>query len=259
MKRILPLASRLFVLLVFCGLTGLAQTGALHVLASNGMREVLKDVTPQCQRAIGHPLAFVFDSTTGLKAKIAAGETFDAVVLTSDAVEELASSGKVASASTTRIARCGIGIGIRKGAPRPDITTSAALKQALLKSRSITFAQDGASRVHILEMFDKFGIAEAMKPKIMPEHGSVRSAGLVRDGKSDMVLTLISEILPIEGVELLGPLPKDVQSYVNFSAGTAVHPQNPEAAKAMIRFLTGPAAAPVYEAKGMEAVAGGGK
>ena len=227
-----------------------AQGGEVHILVSNGVKAVVDELKPQAERAIGHPLSIEFGTTTGLKQKIEAGENFDATFLTSDAIADLVKSGKLAGSSS--LARCGIGMGARAGAPKPDIRTPEALKETLHQAKAITYAQDGASRGSIEKMLGGFGIAEQMKAKTMLVPGSVKSNELVAAGKADYVLTLVSEILPAPGVELIGPLPEQVQNYISFSAGVSQKAAHAESAKALVQFFKGPAAASVYKAKGLE-------
>jgi len=229
-----------------------AQNAPLHVLASNGVKAVIDDLRPQAEKAIGRPLTIEFDTSSSVKKRIEGGDAFDVAILTSDVIGDLAKSGKIAAGTRTEIARCGIGIGVRSGAPKPDIKTADALKKTLLASKSVTFAQDGASRVYILQMFDKFGIADTMKSKIVLEQGSTRSNARVADGSAEMIMTLVSEILPAPGVQLVGPLPAEVQSYVNFAAGIGASSRNSDAGKALMKFFASPATAPALKKMGME-------
>jgi molybdate transport system substrate-binding protein len=225
----------------------MAQNAPIHVLVSNGVRAVVQELRPQCERAIGHPLALEFDSTTGLRQKIDSGEAFDATILTTDAIDALAKQGKTGKG--TPVARAGIGVGVHAGEAKPDISTPDALKRALLHATVIAYAGDGASRAYIDKMIEDMGIMADVKRNIALTHGSEAAGEKVASGKGGLVLTLVSEILPMKGIDLVGPLPADVQHYVNFAA--AVHGTNPDAAK-LITFLTSPAAASVYKAKGME-------
>jgi molybdate transport system substrate-binding protein len=229
-----------------------AQNAPVHVLASNGIKAVMEELQPQAERVVGRPLTVEFDTSSSVKKRIESGEAFDMAILTSDVIEDLSKAGKIATGTRTELARCGIGIGVRSGAAKPDIHTSDALKKTLLATKSITYAQDGASRTYILQMLDKFGIADAMKAKTILEQGSVRSNARVADGSAEMVLTLVSEILPAKGVELVGPLPADVQHYVNFAAGIGAASKNADAGKVVAKFLSGPAIRPTLKAKGME-------
>jgi len=229
-----------------------AQNAPVRVFASNGVKAVIEELQPQCERAIGHPMAIQFGSTTDLVKKIDGGEAFDLTMLTSEAIDQLIKSGKVAPKAAP-LARCGVGVGIRTGAPKPEFGTPEAMKRTLLKAKSVTYAEDGASRVFVEKMAERLGIASEIKAKTILTHGSGAATANVADGKAELVLTLASEILPVHGIELAGPLPDTLQGYINFAAGVSANANNAEAAKAVIQFLTGPAAAPVYKAKGMEA------
>ncbi len=238
--------------LAICAGTAAAQTDALRLIVSNGLKAVVVELQPQAERAIGHPLAMQFGTTAALKQKIETGEPFDAALITTDAIDALAQEGHIVSASRAKLARAGIGVGIQAGAAKPDIATPDGLKRALLGAKSITYAREGASRKHLDQMYGQLGIASAVGPKVVLTDGSAQSAARVAAGQSDMILTLVSEILPAPGVQLAGPLPKQLQSYIAFEVGISPHAQRADAAKALIRFLTASAAAPVFKAKGME-------
>jgi len=228
------------------------QSAPIRVLASNGVKAVLEKLQPECEHAIGRPLAVEFNSTTALRPRIDSGEAFDVVILTSEGIDELVKVGKIAGGTRADLARCGIGVGIRAGAPKPDIRTPEALRRTLLGAKSITYAQDGASRPHLEKMFDQLGIAGDLKSRIVMQQGSTRSTAMVADGGAEIVMTLISEIVPVRGIELVGPLPAELQSFVRFAAGAGSHAEHPEPARALIRFLAGPATAPAYKSSGME-------
>jgi molybdate transport system substrate-binding protein len=230
-----------------------AQNTPIHVLASNGVKAVIDELKPQAERAIGRPLALEYDTSSVVKKRIEDGAVFDVAILTSDVIDDLAKAARIDPGTRMEIARCGIGVGVRAGAPKPDIKTSAALKKTLLASKSVTYAENGASRKYILQMFDKFGITDAMKAKTISEQGSERSNARVADGSAEMILTLVSEILPAPGVQLVGPLPNDVQHYVNFAVGTSKNSKNIDADKALTKFLSSPAVDGILKAKGMQA------
>jgi len=228
-----------------------AQSGPLRLLVSNGMKGSLEALQAQAEKAVGRPLSIEFNSTAGLKKKIAAGETFDGTVITVEAVDELIAQGILTAASRTDVGRSELGIGIRTGAPKPDVGTPESLKQALLAAKSITYPQDGASRGYIEQMFQRLGITSDVKPKIILAQGSGPATESVAKGQAAMVLTLFSEILPIEGVEVLGPFPGDYRFDIKFAAAANAKSQNAAAVKTFIAFLTSPAAAPVLKAKGI--------
>jgi len=176
-----------------------ADRPALRVIVSNGVKTVIDEIRPQWEKAAGSPLSFEFGTTAALKQKIESGEPFDVTILTSDAIGDLIKEGKVAGSSRMELARCGIGLGTRAGAPKPDISTVDALKRTLHSAKSVTFAEAGASRTYLDKMFAQFGMADEMKAKTVLTPSSVNSNKLVSDGKAQYILTLVSEILPAPG------------------------------------------------------------
>jgi molybdate transport system substrate-binding protein len=229
-----------------------AGAQAIHIIASNGMKAVIDELKPAAEKAIGKPIEIEFGSTTMLKPKLDSGEGYDVAIVTSEVIDELVKAGKIAPGTRVNLSRCGVGVGVRAGAAKPDIKTGEAMKHALLNVKAVSYAQDGASRTTVEKMFAKMGIAEQMKTKTVLEQGSVRSAGRVVSGDADFVLTLVSEILPIKGIELLGPLPSEYQGYISFSAGVATKSANPGPAASFVKSLVAPANAATYKAKGME-------
>jgi len=229
-----------------------AQSDHVNALVSNGVKAVMEALRPQCERAIGHPIDMQFNTSVALKQQIEAGDGFDVTILTSELIDDLTKQGKIEAGSRVDLARSGIGVGIRTGAPKPDIGTSGAMKQTLLNAKTITYAQEGASRVYIEKMFESLGIADQVKSKIILEMKPGQPQINVAEGKADLVMTLVSEILPVHGIELLGPLPADFQHYVSMAGGVGANAHDPQTAKAVLKFLSGPKAAPVFKAKGME-------
>ncbi len=229
-----------------------AQNAAVRVLVSNGLKAAIEELQPQCERAIGHPLAIQFNSTASVKKKIEAGEGFDVAMITTEAIDDLIKQGKMAGGSRADLGRSQLGIGIQAGAAKPDIRTPEALKRTLREAKSITYPQDGASRGFIEKMFESLGIAADVKPKIILAPGSGPATESVAAGKAALVITLFSEILPVHGVEILGPLPGEFHYDIRFGAAASASAKNAEAASALIAFVTGPKAAPIFKAKGLE-------
>jgi len=256
MKTSLSTAAALFVLCAGFAIPLARRTAAqgseLHVMVSDGMKTVVEELTPQIERSIGRKLVMRFDSSRNLRDKIQAGEPFDAVIITSEVLDDLVRQGKISAASRREISRTGIGVGVRAGAPKPDISTPDALKQTLLNAKSLAFNPTGASSVHTYDMMARLGIADIMKPKLMLDPEPGRPQKNVADGKTDLVISLIPEIRFFPGVDLVGPLPAELQSYVNFAVGVAANAHDADGAKSLIQFLTGPATQPVLKAKGME-------
>jgi molybdate transport system substrate-binding protein len=226
-----------------------AQSAALNVLVSNGLKAATEDLQPECERAVGHPLEMHFYSTASVRNKIEAGEGFDVSMITTEAIDDLIKQGKLAAGSRTELGRSELGIGIRAGAAKPDIRTPEALKRTLREAKSITYPQDGASRGYIEKMFERLGIAAEVKPKIILAVGSGPATESVAAGKAGLVITLFSEILPVHGVEILGPLPGEFHYAIRFGAAISSTANNAEAARALLACVTGPKAAPILKAK----------
>jgi molybdate transport system substrate-binding protein len=229
-----------------------AQTTDLRVMISDGMKTVVEELTPQIEHSTGRKLAAQFNSSKNLRDKIQAGEPFDAAILTSDVLDDLIQKGKIAAGGRAEISRTGLGMGVRAGASKPDISTPDTLKRTLLAAKSISFNPTGASASHTYDMFSRLGITDAVKPKLMLDAEAGRPQMNVAGGKAELVISLIPEIKFFPGVDLVGPIPPDFQSYINFAAGIATNAHDPDAAKALIQFITGPAVVPVLKAKGME-------
>jgi molybdate transport system substrate-binding protein len=231
---------------------GLGVAAEIKVISSVGVKTVLEELAPQFERASEHKLKITFGTAVPLKRQIDAGEAFDVVILTPALVDDLAKQGQVAAGTASNVAKSGIGVAIRQGAPKPDIGSTDALKKTLLAARMIAYSKEGQSGAVMARLVERLGIAEEMKPKTILETRSGGVALNVVEGKADLAFNLISEILPIAGAELAGPLPAELQSYVVFTAGIGGATKEAEAAKAFINFLKAPAAVPVLKAKGME-------
>jgi molybdate transport system substrate-binding protein len=231
-----------------------AQNAELLVVVSDGMKPSVEELAPQIESSIGRKLKIDFNSSKALKEKVQSGEQFDAAILTSDVIDDLIKQGKIAAGTRTDIARTGMGVGVRAGAPKPDVSTPEALKRTLLSAKSITFNPSGASAPHVYDIFQRLGIAENVKSKLILKENAEpgRPQMDVAEGKADLVITLIPEIKFFKGVELAGPVPSDLQSYISFAGGVATNTHNADAAKALIKFITSPAAAPTLKAKGEE-------
>jgi len=229
-----------------------AQTSDLRVMISDGMKTVVEELTPQIEHSTGRKLAAQFNSSKNLRDKIQAGEPFDAAILTSDVLDDLIKQGKIAAGTRAEISRTGLGMGVRAGAPKPDISTPDTLKRTLLAAKSISFNPTGASAAHTYDMFARLGITEAVKSKLMLDAEAGRPQMNVAGGKAELVISLIPEIQFFPGVDLVGTIPPDFQSYINFAAGVAINGHDHVAAKALIQFITGPEVVPVLKAKGME-------
>jgi molybdate transport system substrate-binding protein len=231
---------------------GTAAAAEIKVVRSVGVRAVLEELAPQFERASEHKVKIRFGTAVPLKRQIDGGESFDVVILTPALVQDLVQSGKVAAATPTDVAKSGIGVAIRAGAPKPDISSTEALKRSLINAKSIVYSKEGQSGTYMARLIERLGLAEQMRDKTVLETRSGHTAVAVVEGKAELGFVLVSEILPVAGAEYAGPLPADLQNHVVFTAGIGAAAKEAEAAKSFINFLKAPAAAAVLKAKGME-------
>ena len=238
--------------LTLFGLTP-AAAAEIHVFASNGVKAAVEEMKPQLEKASGSTLSIDFSTAAALRERIEKGETFDVAILTDEAMDALIKAGKLSPMLHSKLARVGVGVGYRKGAPKPDVGTAASIKQTLLHAKSIAYTGNGASRPGIDRMFERLGIAGQLHTKSHLTAAGAAPAS-VGKGESDLVLTLISEILPEPGVELAGPIPSEFQTYIGFSAAPSPKAASSPAAAGVIKFLDSPAAAAIFKTKGMEAI-----
>lgn len=222
----------------------------VRLLSSNGVRVVVEGLADDLDRAVGSGLSADFSSTATLQQRILNGEAFDVAILTTDAIDDLVKAGRLHPSSRVELARTGVGVGFRKGGRRPDVRTAAALKQSLLEAPSIVYASAGASRAAIDRMLNALGIAAALEARTTLV-GPGQAVDTVATGKSAIVITLVSEILPVPGVELAGPLPGEFQSYVSFAAATPDE-ERASHATALHGLLGGPRAAQLLKRNGLE-------
>jgi molybdate transport system substrate-binding protein len=231
---------------------GGAQGAELKVLCSNGLREVMLELAPEFERASGHKLNLTFGLAAAFKQKIEAGEPFDVVVLVPALLDDVVKQGKVTGDSRAIIARAGNGLAIRAGAPRPDIKTPDAFKATLLNAKSIAYAKAGQSGVYFVGLLDRLGIADSVKPRSLAQASGVEVGAAVARGDAELGVLPVSEILPVKGVELLGPFPAALQGYVVMEAGVGTAAKDQAAAAALVKFLKSPEHFSVIKQKGME-------
>jgi molybdate transport system substrate-binding protein len=226
----------------------------IKVLTAGAFKQVLLALLPDFERTSGHKVTVENDTVGALTKRIAGGEAFDLAVLTPKAVDDLAKEGKFAAGSRANLARVGVGVVVKDGTPKPDISSLAAFKQALLAAKSVAYidpAAGGSSGIYVAGLLDKLGIAADVKPKAKLIPGGA-VAEHVAKGEAELGIHQISEILPVKGVTLVGPLPAEIQNYTVYAAGIGAHAKESDAAKALLKTLTSPAAAEVLKSKGME-------
>ena len=228
------------------------ESTPLRLLSSNGVRPAIEAVQPQLEMATRIRLSAEFSTAAALKRRIDAGEPFDVAILTPALVEDLVAQGRAVAESRSDLARVGVGVGAREGAPRSDVSTPEALKQTLLDAKVVAYTAEGQSRATVNKAMSQLGIAAEVDAKSMLT-GPGEGPGAVAAGKADLVMTLISEIL-IPGVQLLGPFPPEMQNYIVFTAVRSPNAKNVEGANTLLRYLMGPEVADAMKTHALEPI-----
>jgi molybdate transport system substrate-binding protein len=232
---------------------GAASAAEIKVLSAGAVRAIVTELTPAFEKETGHKVTFEF-GTAGQTRQRLASQPADVVILTDAGIDEAIKQDRVVAGSRADIARTGMGVGIREGAPKPDISTTEAFKKALVAAKSITYvdpAQGATSGVYFSGLLQTWGIADALKPKTTLVPGGY-PAELVAKGEAELVVHQISEILPVKGVALAGPLPKDIQKVTVYSAGLVSKAAAPEAARAFIAYLMSQPVRPKFASAGLD-------
>jgi molybdate transport system substrate-binding protein len=226
----------------------------IKVLTAGAFKQVLLALVPEFEKQTGHKVTIDNATVGALTKRIAGGEAFDIAVLTPKAVDELTAKGKFAAGSRQSLARVGVGVVVKDGTPKPDISSVDAFKKSLLAAKSVAYidpAAGGSSGIYVSGLLDRLGIAGEVKPKAKLIHGGAVAEHIAK-GEAEVGIHQISEILPVKGVTLVGPLPADIQNYTVYAVGVGANAKQAEAAKALIKALSGPAAAAVLKSKGMD-------
>ncbi len=230
------------------------QAAEVKILTAGAMKAVVLELVPQFEKETGHKAVVDNDTAGGLAKRIEGGEAFDLAVITPGVIGDLAKKGKVVGDSRVSVARVGVGVVVKEGAPVPDISNVDAFKRTLIAAKSVAYidpASGGSSGIYLTGLFDKLGIAADIKPKAKLKQGGY-VAELIANGEAELGLHQISEILPVKGVKLVGPLPAEIQNYTTYAAAVGTEAKQPDAARALIKLLAGSSAESVLKARGME-------
>jgi molybdate transport system substrate-binding protein len=241
--------------------TGTADAAELKVLCSGAMRAVLQELAPAFEKSSGNKLVIEYATSGEVEEKVMAGDDFDVVILTKPRVDKLVGTAKLVGGTTATLASVPIGLAVKKGAPKPDIGSVDAFKKALLAAKSVAYvdpATGATSGIHMARVLEKLGIANELKPKLKlvtppPGQQSPRVGEVIARGEAEIGMQPISELKEVDGIDVVGPLPAELQSPdLVFLAASPFDSQQPLQAKAMIDFLASQSAKAVYKAKGME-------
>jgi molybdate transport system substrate-binding protein len=225
----------------------------IKVLTAGAMRSVVDALLPDFEKKTGHKVVLDNGTAGALAKRIEGGEAFDLAIITPAIIDELAKNGKIAGARVD-LAKVGIGVGVKDGAAVPEIGTVDAFKRALLEAKSVAYIDPkagGSSGIYFDKLIDRLGVGEQVRAKAKLKQGGY-VAELVASGEAELAVHQISEIVPVKGVKLVGPLPAEVQNTTTYSAGVGANAKEAAAARALIEHLAGPASIAVLTAKGME-------
>ena len=242
----------LIVLLVLAGVAPVAAAD-LKVLTAGAYKGTLLEIVPEFEKRTGHKVTTNNDTAGGLARRVAAGEHFDVVIMPPAGMAQFLGSQLVQS-SAKPLARVGIGVVVRQGAPRPDLSSVDAWKQSLLAARSVGYidpASGGSSGIYLAKLFEKMGIAEQLKPKSVLVRGGL-VAEKVASGEAEIGMQQMSELLAVPGVVVVGPIPLDVQHYTIYSGAISSASRNRAAADQLMLTLADPSNGPLLKKKGLE-------
>ena len=235
-------------------LSSVAQGAEVKVLASGAVKEAALELFPQFEQASGNKVVVTWAGTVDIKKKIAAGEVFDLVIVASPELDTFAKDGKIAAGSKVDLVRSSIGVAVKAGATKPVLKSANDLKKALLAAKSVGYST-GPSGVYIVSLIEKMGIADQIKPKAKVTPPGTPVATVVRSGEAEIGFQQVSELIHEAGIDFLGSIPADIQNITVFSSGVPAEAKAQTEARALQKFLTAPAAAPVIKKHGLERAA----
>lgn len=238
-------------------LVALSAAGAeIKVLAGSAVQPVMNDVIPAFEQRSGHRVVFDYGTAGGMAERVQRGEKADLAVVTGPQMDELQASGRIVAGSRLDIGKTGVGVFVRKGAPRPDIATVESFKAAMLGARSIGFNDPAAGApvgIYLLGLFERLGIAEQMKPRTVAFKARGERFGAVARGDVEIGFNQVSEIIAVPEVDLVGPLPEAIQNYTLLSIGHVASGDRPVAARELLQYLSTPEIMAQFRSRGFAA------
>lgn len=228
-----------------------AHAAEIKVLSTQAVEGAYRELVVQFEKASGHKVTTIFTGTLDAQKRIAAGEAYDLIIMAGPAIDDQIKLGKAVAGSRVDFAQSGTGMAVKKGAPKPDIGSVDAFKKALLATKSIGYST-GPSGIYMLSVFEKLGIADQVKSKLKQTPSGVFVGTLIATGETEVGFQQISELVHFDGIDYVGPLPGDLQRMTMFSTGIHAGAKQAEAARALVKYITAPAAAPVIRKHGLE-------
>ena len=237
-----------------CALAASAQAAEIKVLSAGAVKNIVTELAETFRQETGHTVVLSSGTAGEIRQKVAAGDPADVVFVTDTVLEQLVVTGLLVADSRADIARTGIGVAVREGAPLPDISTPEAFKLTVLAAKSIVYtdpSRGATSGIHFASVLQRLGIADAVKDKTVLWPGGFAAEAIVK-GQADLCVHQISEILPVKGVTLVGPLPRDLQKITTYSAAVSTQAATPAPARAFIAFVTRPSFKAKFAAAGLD-------
>jgi molybdate transport system substrate-binding protein len=235
----------------FLMLAGLANAADVKVIASAAIKEAYLELVPQFEKSTEHKVATTWAGTVDMMKRLQGGEVFDLVIMATPSIDELIKKGRIVAGSRVDLAKSGVGVAVRAGAPKPDVSSGEALKRAMLAAKSIAYST-GPSGVYLAGLFQRMGIADEIKSKVVLAPPGMPVGEMIARGDAEIGFQQVSELLPVAGIDYIGPLSADVQQVTVFAGGIHTEATQADAAKALVKFLISPQAAPVIKKKGLE-------
>ena len=236
-------------------LSGMASAADINVLSTQATEQAYRELVAQFEKASGHKVTTIFTGTLNVQKRLADGEPYDLIIMAAPAIDEQIKLGKAVAGSRVDLAASGTGVAVRKGASKPDISSVEALKKTILSVKSIGYST-GPSGVYMLTVFEKLGVADQVKGKLKQTPSGVFVGNLVANGDTEIGFQQISELVHFPGIDYVGPLPGELQRMTMFSSGIHSGARQADAARALVKYLTAPAAAPVIRKHGLEPAGG---
>lgn len=232
-------------------ISAVVNAAEINVISTQATEEAYQELVARFEKASGHKVRTFFSGTLNVQKKLADGEPYDLILMAGPAIDEQIKLGKALAGSRVDVAKSGTGLAVRKGAPKPDISSVEAFRKTLLTVKSIGYST-GPSGLYMLTVFEKLGIADQVKGKLKQTPSGVFVGTLIANGDAEVGFQQISELVHFAGIDYVGPLPGDLQRMTMFSTGIHSGAKQGDAARALVKFLTAPAAAPVIRKHGLE-------
>ena len=228
-----------------------ADAAEVKMMAANALKEPFLELVTAFEKSSGHRVFTIWGGTEGLAKRVSDGEVIDIVIIAAPNIDKLILEGKLVAGSRADFTRSSIGVAVRSGLPKPDISSGEAVKRAVLAAKSVAYSS-GPSGFYLADLFKKMAIADQIKDKVKQPASGVQVGELVARGEADLGFQMVSELMHVKGIDYLGPLPADIQNITVYSAGLHTAAPAPDAAKALVKFLTAPEADPIIKKSGME-------